>query len=312
VIPQQPFPEVVNSSLLAQLKSCQTKAQFGSLLHFQSRNSSEHLVAGKAFASGLEAGRKLFYVEGRPAAEAIAAGWEECVREYGRFDPPEDSPKSWSRTAGALEYYFEAYPLGADGAKPHVFGSGTHGIEFSFVEPLPVAHPTTGQPILFSGRLDMVADAFGGVFAYDEKTTGQLGAKWIHQWEHRSQFTSYCWGMRQAGLRATGCVVRGVAIRKEGYDTLQAITYRAEWEVERWLRETVWVLEDWIAAWKRNEFRHNLDDGCNAYGGCMFTRACKSRDPGRWLEADFVRRAWDPVKRIETDLPSLGLSEMRT
>lgn len=296
-----PFPEVIDSTMLGHIKACETKALYGDFLHWKSRQSSVHLVAGKAFASGIEAGRRLFYIEGRPVAEAIAAGWETCVAEYAGFEPEAASPKSWDRIAGALEYYFEAYPLGADGAKPHLFGE-THGIEFSFVEPLPVLHPVTGQPLLLSGRLDMLADAFGGLFIYDEKTTSQLGPKWLHQWDHRSQFTAYCWGIRKHGYQPTGCVVRGVAIRKDGYDTMQAITYRAGWEVDRWLHETVRVLERMKASWLANDFAHSLDDACNAYGGCAYSRACKSKDPQRWLEADLVRIRWDPVERVEVRL----------
>jgi len=304
-LPRHPFPEVIDSTMLSHMKACQAKCAFSDFLYYKSRFSSVHLVAGRAFASGLEAGRRAFYIEGKPAGEAIALGWEECVRDYGYFAPDAESPKSWERMAGALEYYFEAYPLGADGAKPHVFRKDTHGIEFSFVEPLPVTHPETGLPLLLSGRADMVADAFGGLFLYDEKTTGQLGKKWIEQWDHRSQFTAYCWGLRAHGIKPTGIVVRGVAIRKEGYDTMQAITYRADWEVERWLRMTCRVLELMKASWLLGEYEYNLDGACNEYGGCGFSRPCKSPDPIKWLENDFVRRQWDPVTRVERDLPKL-------
>lgn len=301
------FPEVIDSSMLSAMKACQTKCLYSYFMHYKTIYSSEHLVAGKAFAAGLEVARDWFYLKARPAAECIAEGWAECVKEYGDFEPPAGSPKTWERMAGALEYYFEAYPLGADGAKPYAFPGGKHGIEFSFVEPLPVNHPVTGQPLLLSGRADMVANAFGGLFLYDEKTTSQLGKKWLDQWDHRSQFTAYCWGLRAHGIHPTGCVVRGVAIRKEGYDTMQAVTYRADWEVERWLKETCRVLERMKKSWLANDFEHNLDGACNEYGGCSFSRPCKSMDPLKWLDQEFVRRSWDPVQRIEVNLPRLEL-----
>ena len=295
------FPAVVDSSLLASFKACEQKTHLGYFEHWKPARQSEHLVAGKAFASGLEAARVAFYRDGTPPAEAVAMGLGALWSEYGDFEPPDGSNKDALRMAGALEFYFERYPLGSDGAVPHLFGS-KHGIEFSFAEPLSILHPQTGDPILFSGRADMVADAFGGVYGYDEKTTSQLGASWIKQWEHRSQFTAYCWGLRTHQLRMTGLVVRGVSILKNGFDTLQAITYRSDWEVDRWLAMTEAQVRRMILAWQTGQWLHNLDDACNTYGGCSFRTVCKSPEPEKWLPLYFHRRRWDPVTRTETDL----------
>ena len=48
----------------------------------------------------------------------------------------------------------------------------------------------------------------------------------------------------------------------------------------------------------------NLDESCNAYGGCPFRRVCLS-EPARqesWLLQDFTKRKWDPITRTETEL----------
>ena len=295
-----PFPEVWDSTMLSTGRACPRKLELMYVEHWKPAAESVHLVAGKAFATGLEAARRSFYVDGKPADEAQAIGLGACLREYGYFECPEDEPKSALRTAGALEYYFSQYPLGADGATPHFFGPN-HGIEFSFAEPLPVLHPETGEPLTFAGRADMAADSMGGLYLYDEKTTRQLGATWARQWELRSQFTAYCWGFPSFGLRPAGMIVRGIAIRKEGYDTQQAITYRPDWQIDRWLAQTCRDLERFKQMWTEGYWDYNLDHSCNEYGGCPFSqRICVSEDPTPWLNHYFHRKVWNPLRREET------------
>lgn len=296
-----PFPEVWDSTMLSAGRSCPRKLELMYVEHWKPSAESVHLVAGGAFAAGLEAARREFYVQGRSAEDAQAAGLDALWKHYGGFECPQEESKSPMRVAGALEFYFSEYPLGADGAAP-VYWGNTHGIEFSFAEPLPVIHPTTGEPLIFAGRADMVANAMGGLFLYDEKTTKSLGASWANQWEMRSQFTAYCWGMRAYGINPAGMVVRGVAILKEKYTTAQAITYRASWEVERWLHQTTRDLERFKSMWEAGYWDYNLDHACSEYGGCPFSqRVCKTKveDQPRWLEMYFHKKRWDPLTRQE-------------
>jgi len=299
MVVRPPFPSVIDSTLIGQFRSCPQKAFRLYFEHWKPSAQSVHLIAGKAFASGIEVAREWFYVKGADAETAIAWGLGALWKEYGDFSEPEDSPKGPMRMAGALEYYFFQYPLGADGAKPHVFAGAKHGIEFSFLEPLPIRHPETGDPLLFAGRADMVADAFGGLFLYDEKTASQLGNQWLKQWDHRSQFTAYCWGLRGSGFSPTGVVVRGISILKNDYGTAQVITYRASWEVDRWLFQLQRDLIRMIEMWKSGYWDYNLDHACTEYGGCPLVRVCKSIEPEKWLQIYFHKRKWDPVTRTE-------------
>lgn len=298
-----PFPEVVDSTILSTFKDCNQKAFRAYFEHWRPGEKSVHLEAGGAFAEGVEVARHAFYVEKDPADTAVAKGLIALLKKYGDYEAPEDSPKSWLRMAGALEYYFSVFPLGVDKAIPRTFGD-RRGIEFSFAEPLPVRHPVTGNPILYAGRADMVADAMGGVFIYDEKTTTSLGKTWLKKWDHRSQFTSYCWGLRGHDIHPTGIVVRGISILKTSYDSAQAITYRADWEVERWLEITVRQVERMVEAWKTGIWDHNLDHACASFSGCEFSRPCKSQDPERWLKIGFHKRRWDPLRRVAELLES--------
>jgi hypothetical protein len=113
--------------------------------------------------------------------------------------------------------------------------------------------------------------------------------------------TGNCWGARKAGIPLEGFLIRGVSILKTKYDTQQAITYRPAWQVDRWEQQMQLDVLRMIECWENGYFDYNLDESCNAYGGCGFRRICLS-EPGRaqsWLEQDFERRRWDPVQRIE-------------
>ncbi len=299
---RMPFPEVVDSTIIAAFRSCPEKARLEFIEHWKGKEPSVHLHAGAAYAKGMEVARTAFFVDGKDSETSVALGIGALLEAYGDFQCPEDSAKSASRTAGALEYYFSQYPLGTDEAVPVVLPGGRHGIEFSFVEPLEIAHPETGAPIQYSGRMDMLCKFQGMVLGEDDKTATQLGASWPRQWDLRSQFTGYVWGAKRAGIELQGFLVRGVSILKTKYDTLQAITYRPDWQLARWYYQVHRDLERMKKMWEEGYFDFNLDHACSEYGGCPFRQVCLTRDPASVLEAFFERRRWDPVTRTETKL----------
>jgi hypothetical protein len=147
--------------------------------------------------------------------------------------------------------------------------------------------------------MDALIKYAGGVFICDEKTTTQLGASWSRQWDLRAQFTGYAWGCQQAGIRVDGAIVRGISILKSKYDTQQAISYRPEWQIDRWYNELVDWIDEIKAHWIAGKWRHNLDHSCAEYGGCAFRQACSSSDPSPWLETYFEKRRWNPLLRTE-------------
>lgn len=294
-----PFPAVWDSSMIAALRSCPHKFALTYLQHYKPRTESHHLVAGAAFASGLEATRRSFYEQSLPAEVSLRDGLAALMARYGDFSPPDDSPKTVARMCGALEFYFSKWPLGSDPAVPARLGDRL-GIEFSFAQPLPLNHPDTGEPLMYSGRADQVCDFAGGVYIEDDKTASQLGASWSRQWDLRSQFTGYCWAARSTGLRVDGVLVRGISILKTKYDCAEAVSYRPEWQVDRWLAQTVRDIQKALACWEEGYWDWSLDHACTEYGGCVFRQVCLLQDPQPLLDLNFERRIWNPLTREET------------
>jgi hypothetical protein len=283
--------------MIRTFRSCPRKFEIEFLLHRRG-GENVHLVAGGAFAKGVEAAREAYYINAQSERDSVAIGLGALYGEYGDFEPPEGAAKTVDRMAGALEYYFAQWPLSDARYRPHLVGD-RHGIEFSFAHPLPIAHPVSGDPILFTGRADMVAPFGGaGLFLYDEKTTSRLGPTWSRQWDMRSQFTSYCWAAREWGLDVKGVIVRGISILKTKYEHAEAITYRPQWQIDRWLEQTTRDLTRAIEMWRAGDFDYNLDESCNGYSGCPYRTACLSPEPQSWLETQFQHNPWEPLKLV--------------
>lgn len=293
-----PFPDTIDSTMLGTFRACPNKYFRQYMQHWKPRGESVHLIAGGAFAEGIEYARRAFYIDGQDAESAEAAGLVALICKYGDYNPPSESAKSLERMCGALAFYLERYPLGQDGAVP-IDRAGVRGIEYSFAEPLQFAHPVSGDPILYTGRADLLAHFAGGQFAFDEKTTTSLGASWANQWDMRSQFTGYAWASAQSGYPIQGIVVRGVSILKTKYDTMQVLTYRDKFQIERWEQQVLRDLARLQQCWEEEYYDFNLDHSCTEYGGCAFRRVCSSPDPESWLKTDFEIRIWDPLKREE-------------
>jgi hypothetical protein len=302
--PNLPFPELIDNTSRSMFVSCPQKWVYGNLRNITSKEPSIHLHAGGAFASGLEHARKAFFDQGKSETESIKLGCEAVVRVWGDFEAPEDSAKSLPRLVEALMEYFFEYPLAANPIKPLMLANdpSRHAIEFTFSVTLPIKHPVTGNPLMYAGRFDMLAEYNGTLFAVDEKTASQLGTQWMMQWDLDSQFTGYCWAAQQYGYPVGGAIIRGISFLKTKFGHAQAIIYRPEWEIDRWYANLIWDIEQMIELWKRaNEKRFipmALDKSlCGQYGGCAYRKLCTSRDPEAWIESEFTARTWNPLHK---------------
>ena len=295
------FPQLVDATMIREFRSCPKKFSL-SFMHNLTIGESTHLVAGKAFATGLEVARQSYYDEKNAWDKAQFDGYNALIEAYGDHDPPDHgsaSNKTLPRMTGALEYYFTQFPLPTDTLQP-VIQHGKAAIEYTFAIPIPgTAHPVTGDPILYGGRFDLlgyIGDDPSTVFVVDEKTTSQLGASWSRQWDMRSQFTGYCWAAKQSGHNVAGALIRGVSILKTKYDHAQAVVYRPDYMIDQWLFQ---LKRDIIAmqrCWEEGYWDYNLDDTCSSYGGCLFTPLCSSVEPERWM-SQYTERNWDPLHK---------------
>lgn len=294
------FPRAIDSSMLSHFKSCKRKFELEYLHHWRPKGGNVHLIAGGAFAKGLEVARLSFWRDRDNARTAVGKGIAACIREYGTFEPPANSPKTCDNMCMALVEYFLRYGFETDTILPFRRESGHPAVEFTFAHPLhpELVHPVSGDPILYCGRFDMFGEFQERLWVVDEKTTTQLGPTWSNQWMHRSQFTGYCWAAQQYDYPVAGAIIRGISILKKSFGHAESIQSRAPWEIERWKFQTIRDIHTMINCWEEGYFDYNLDDACTSYGGCLFRDVCKSNKPERWLQTDFVKEVWNPLAKL--------------
>ncbi len=294
------FPGMVDSTMRADFVACPERFHRKYVQGLSTTEENTHLVAGGAFAKGLEVVRTEVYGNRTPFKNALGKGLKALVRAYGPHEPHTLNPKTCEAMMLALADYFVQYPVETDVLTPLMVPSNERpepAIEISFLLPIPgTTHPDTGGPVMYAGRFDMLATMKPGasVFIVDEKTTTQLGSQWSKKWALRGQFTGYAWAMNALGHNVAGVVVRGISILSGGFGHAQAITYRPEWMRTRWLEQMRYDINRMVACYKAGRYDQAFDEACSQYGGCSFLPLCESPEPENWLNTYVVRR-WNPV-----------------
>src|ERR1700758_3691273 len=194
------FPAVLDATMLASWR-CKRKFELAFLQRYGAAGRSIHLLAGGAYAKGLEVARKA-YCEGDRPEVALQKGIVALITEYGDADAA-GTAKTLDRMVGALEFYFDRFPMESDPCRIATI-AGVPAVEWSFALPLPFTHPDTGEPLLYAGRTDAIMEFVGGLYCLDDKTTSSLGESWSRQWTLRGQFTGYAWAARTLGIRFAG------------------------------------------------------------------------------------------------------------
>jgi len=294
------FPHIIDNTQRGTFVECPTKWRNSFVWNRAPVGHNVHLHAGGAFAAGLESTRKAFYRDGMSEQDSIAIGLTRLWEFYGTFEPDErNKQKGVDYMARALVAYFTRYKLAEDYLQP-VMVAGQPLVELTFAEPIDVAHPQTGDPILYAGRFDMFAThrAYGVNFVNDEKTSKQLGAQWIKQWDTAAQFTGYCWASKRLGLNPAGAIIRGIGLLVNETTFAEAITYRDEWRIDRWYQQLLRDVKRMIQAWETDTYDRAEDHACNNYGECLYTKTCFHRDgDARLLSDEFKSRDWNPLAK---------------
>jgi hypothetical protein len=259
---------------------------------------SEHLVFGSAYAKGLEVARKAYYGQGLDQDEAILDGLIAAWKDWGHYIPPEKSIKTLENLERSFLAYFVHHDMATDYIRP-LMVDGTPSVEFTFAIPIPdVTHPETGDPILYVGRFDMLAEFRSGVWVMDDKTASQLGARWRNSWDLSPQMTGYCWACREYDFPVMGAIIRGNSPQTE-VKIEEVVTYRKDWQINEWLDRLVLDVKAAIQSWDSGIWPKALNAACNMYSGCPYRTLCLSRNPEAAIPGNYKHRVWDPLAEQE-------------
>lgn len=291
------FPTILDNTQVSAWRTCPTKFWWAHGRGLAPTEESTHLVAGGAFAKGIEVTRQAYWNKGVPFYDALALGGAALLGAYGTHEASHSaSSKSPLNMLGALGYYFTQWPIDGEGLRPAKLGD-SHAIEYSFAVPVPgTKHPLTGDPIIYCGRFDAIMQWGSLLMGEDDKTTARLGQEWLNRWRFNSQILGYTWGAREHGTRLAGFVVRGVSLLKNGYDSAESGPHMiAEWKLDRFHENLVGDIARMIEDWERQTWSYSMNQACNSYGGCSFLPLCDAQHPEEWLKVNFYERNWNPL-----------------
>jgi len=290
------FPGFIDSTARKDFVACDMLGYYRHFLHLRPKGQNIHLHFGGCLAKGLEMFRRSFYGKEESFDESLKAGAEAILLQWGDMVPPEKSKKTMSACVVSLYDYFIEYPPAEDPIKPWMFEGGP-AVEFTFALPIPgTKHPQTSEPILYTGRFDMLAKYNDAAFVCDEKTATSLGMSWANGWRLASQITGYIWAAKQFGHSVQGAVIRGISPQARGIKHQMVIEQRADWMIDRWLAQLRRDIEKMIRSWETGLWDYNLDGSCASYGGCPYLPLCLSKNPMQGVETDYEVVIWDPLK----------------
>lgn len=296
------FPEHFDNTTISGYRNCPKSAYWRTHRLIVPADRSVHLIAGGAFAKGLEVTRKRYFDDGLKFDEALAHGCAAAIAAYGTYNPlPQHGNKSLDNILSALGYYFEVWEIDRT-IIPVKQPNGKHSIEFSFAVPIPgVTHPETGHPLLYTGRFDMFGkhETLKLTLGEDDKTTSQLGKTWMEQWGMANQISGYSWAAAEYGIPLAGFCLRGISLLKSGHGNAEVITYRPTWRLNEFLMDLIDTIRSMIADWRRGYWVRNSAVTCNAYGGCGYRLLCESPNPEDWVDQYYEPNTFNPLKQTD-------------
>ena len=319
------FPLVIDSTMLMEFDSC-FQSGFRKYIQHLSKGTGEStdLIAGGAFAKGLEVARKMYYDQGSDPEYAIETGVAALYDAYGDHVPFKENKSSY-RMATALEQYFLEYPLGIDIVQPAKLANGNHAIEYSFAHELPIAHPDLEDfNIIITGRADMIGEYAGRLWCVDEKTTGSaFTMDWAKQWDTRGQFTTYAWGLQKDGIDVAGAYIRGVYLGKSNIKFNECQTTRNKFQIEIWEQQMLQKVNRIIELYKQFKetgghplqfFHGSWNESCMKYfRPCSFQDMCRDKNSEMFIESQYDQYIWLPHEqrreKLDVFLESIKVGE---
>lgn len=320
------FPNEIDNTMREAFVICPGKFKLAHIDCLAPPVPSVHLHFGGCMAKGLEVARRTYYLGGE--LTYVDAGVRAANVEWGDFDPPSGSFKTKATLEQAVRYYFEVWPLATDAAAPNIDVNDKPEVEWWFRLPIPgTRHPDHGGPIYYVGRSDFIPNMSGLLGIADDKTASSLGPSWINQWILDSQTTGYAWARQQQGHEVAFILIRGVSIlkpkfieiadsagtsvnkkgqpvrleynREDSFGHAQAIVYRPQWMVDRWLAQLQRDVARMVTCYESGVWDLALHKGaCDAYGGCTFKQLHMSENPEKWIPVNFVQRKWNPLAHV--------------
>lgn len=209
----------------------------------------------------------------------------EVIREYNKtykfesFKPLEFHDPSIDATRKAVEVPF-ALPLGELTINADLL---TIDPDHNNGEPT-VRHITT-LPIIFTGRIDVLAEYRGDTILIDHKSTSMGGSGYFEEFYTSMQFKGYKWAAEQIlGQRISGVMINALVCRKPlmkapgkfNGEFLRDVIHIPDSNVVEWRDSMLHTISDFLNCHVRDYFPLHTAWCKGKYGKCPYYNICTS------------------------------------
>jgi hypothetical protein len=147
--------------------------------------------------------------------------------------------------------------------------------------------------------MDRLAHFLGQTWVMDRKSTkSTLTPDFFKKFNPDIQMTGYTLGGKITWKTPVeGVIIDGVQCAVGFNRFARGRTVRSDYQLDEWLENTVWSIK-LAEGYARKGWWPMNETACGNFGGCPYIGVCSKGNPKlrqTWLEADMVRRLWDPL-----------------
>ena len=306
------FPLIISNTDITLLSECELKWFRSRCQWLRKDGFNIDLTAGSVFAEGLAMARKLYYELNFDEEEAVDNAYKHVYQALHEAEF-QDELKSPERVSQGVRDYFRKFPLSDQYYQPVQLDDDSYAIEYKFSVELPIMHPELNVPLIFKGKLDMLASHLGRFYIEDDKTCKQISSKESELLETNSQFLGYAWIVKKhLGIDVYGANIRKIAFQKSGNKIEEFEFPITDYTIDLWYKSLLNKLQtvvDKYLEYKTDErsfkevFIPDYSLGCNSFfKTCPFKDGCLSENGEKFIAGEFEQIHWDSEERKEVPL----------
>lgn len=309
----------IDNSSLQQFMTCPRAALYNLIARRQLAKVRPALIFGGALHKALE-------VRYRKGGAIVTSETQEeqivaLCQAFKNVEIPQGDHRQLDYAVETIGKYNATYKV--ENFKPLEVLNHGPGIEVPFALPLftlelsepmlvlnnGVEQMVSSIQVIYTGRIDLIAQRGSETIIMDHKSTSIGGAEFFDEFYISAQFKGYRWASEQLlGRRVDGVIVNALVVRKPLKD--------GKWSGE-FMRNTIYYTDEHIAEWKEStchiisDFIHNVQRNyfpmhtmwCKAkYGKCEYYDICQLPPSSRESMIDsplYQDITWNPLEETE-------------
>jgi len=290
-----PFTDIYqyawDATSLGWLKDCPRKYQYAMLEGWRAKKQAVALKFGLHYHRSLELYDR-HIVAGMSKQDALREVVRTALVETQGWESDDTARNRVNLIRSIIWYIDEFY---TDPLKTVILENGRPAVELSFKMNLEYKAPN-GQPYMLTGHLDRIVEFGNGTYVTDRKTTGStVGSYYFERFDLDNQMSLYTMAANVVFHTPVKGVILDAAQIAVGFTRFaRGMTYRTPAQTNEWLSELPYWLKQAEHFAETGEYPMR-EPACML---CQYKGVC-SKDPSvrqRFLESDFVREPWNPLK----------------